>query len=130
MLTSQTTKRLDVPHEPGQWVEIRKLNWRALREASQVQQREASAYLQQLGDLARPTVDAITPEQIRAYHASPTAGFDPATLLRRGIVAWSYSEKPTAEQIDDLDEPLADWLVLQIALLARPPRDEVAEKNG
>lgn len=129
MLTATVTKRLDIPGELGQWILIRKLPWRKLREASQVQQREAFAAVRALGKDGLDAVSDVTPDQIQAFKNNPSAQYDPGTLLRAAILQWSYSDKPTPEEIEDLDTDTADWLLHEVVALAKPPRDEVTAKN-
>jgi hypothetical protein len=130
MLTNLVKKRLDVPKEDGQWIEIRKLPWRKLREASETQQHAAFAFVKTLGKDGMAAVKEVTAEQIAAFKANPAASYDPGVLMRSAVTAWSYSDKPTPEQIDDLDPDTASWLVDEIVALSRPPRDEEAAKNG
>lgn len=105
--SKQTT--LDVPGEPGQTVTIRKLSARAA-DAAQMAQIEK---LVALKDIAASVVgdQQIDPEQARAYaEANPYAQYEPATVLKHCVVAWTYSGQPTAEEIDDLEPETRDWL--------------------
>lgn len=130
MLTANVKVRLDVPDEDGQWIEIRKLPWRKLREAADVHQSAAYAHVKALGKDGLDAVKDVTPEQIAALKQNPLASYDAGVLLRSAITAWSYPEKPTDAHIDDLDEAVAEWLVGEIVALARPPRSEADAKNG
>jgi hypothetical protein len=129
-LTARITKRLDVPHEPGQWIQIRKLPGRKLREATDVQQRAAFGYVSVLGKDGMEAVKSVTPEQIAAFQRSPSSAFDRGVLLRAAVVAWSYSDKPTPDEIEDLDLETEAWLADEVVLLSKPPKDEAAEKNA
>lgn len=130
MLTAHVRKRLDVLGEDGQWIEIRKLPWRKLRDASEKQQHAAYAQVKVLGKEGMDAVSQVTPEQIAAFRANVHNQYDAGVLLRAGIVAWTYSEKPTPDEIDDLDAAVADWLVGEIIALAQPPRAEADAKNA
>ncbi len=128
MLTP-VTQRLEVPGQPGQWVEIRKLGWRALRDASDAASHAAFALVRDLGKAGMEAVQLVSSDQVDAYKRSATAAYDPGVLLRKAIIGWSLSEKPTPDEIDDLSEEVAVWLVEQIVALAKPPRDEATVKN-
>lgn len=130
MLTALIKTRLDVPGEDGQWIEIRKLPWRKLREASDAQQSAAYAHVKALGKEGMEAVKDVTPEQIAALQKNPLASYDAGVLLRAGITAWSYTDAPTPAEIDDLDEAVAEWLVGEIVTLAKPATSEADAKNG
>ena len=71
----------------------------------------------------------MTAEQIKDFKSNPLAQYDAGTLLRGAVVSWSYSDKPTPGEIDDLEEETQQWLLGEILALAKPPRDEAAVKN-
>jgi hypothetical protein len=131
LLTSRVTKRLDVPGQAGQWVEIRKLGWRKLEEASSESSKAAASYVRALGKEGLEAVRAVTAEQIKAYQATAKAQYDHGTLLRGAVLSWSLSEHkpPKPDELDDLEEDFKEWLVDEILALARPPRDEATVKN-
>jgi len=89
-LCSLTTRKLDVPGEEGQWVEIRPLSTRVMRDV------EAGA---------RETAG----EDAVAYGYAVADG-----LLVAGVVAWSYDAPVNTENVADLDMATAMWLVEQI----------------
>ena len=130
MLTATIKVKLNVPGEDGQWIEIRKLPWRKLREASEVQQDKAYALVKVLGKEGLDAVKDVTPAQIAALQKNPVAQYDAGVLVRGAIVAWSYSAHPTPAEIEDLDAALVEWLVGEIVHLATPPRVEADVKNG
>jgi hypothetical protein len=129
MLQIVKQKLAEVPGLPGEWVEIRKLGWRALREASEAASRSAFEYVRALGKDGMEAVAQVSKEQIEEYRKSPAAAFDPGRILRGGVVAWSLGDKVTPEVLDDLPEEAADYLVAQIVALSRPPRDPATVKN-
>jgi hypothetical protein len=130
LLTANVKKRLEIPGHDGQWVEIRKIGWRKLREASEEQQRQALQYVRALGKEGMELVKSVTADQIDTHKRRPAASYDAAMLLRSAVNAWSLSEKPSPEELDGLPEEVADWLVDEIVALAKPPRDEGEAKNG
>lgn len=123
-------QRLEIPDHPGQWVEIRKLGWRKLREAADVLQRAAYEHVRVLGKDGLEAVRNVTAEQIASFKRNTAAQFDTGTLLRAAVVTWSLSDRPTPEELDELPEPVVLWLVDEILALSRPPHDEAAVKNA
>lgn len=134
MFASEVTSKLEVPGEIGQWVEIKKLGWKKLREAVEVASEGAMRAMRALGKDGLEAVRGVTADQIaeqqKAAADDPASAFDPTTLLRAGVKAWSYERKLTPEALDDLDPAMASWLVREIAVLSQPPKDVSAEKNG
>jgi hypothetical protein len=130
LLSSQVKTRREIPDSNGQWVEIRKLGWRKLREAAESMQRTAYETVRALGKDGMDAVAKVTPEQIATFKRSPASQYDPVILLRSAVVAWSLSEKPTPDEIDDLPEDVASWLVDEIVALSKPERSEDDQKNG
>jgi hypothetical protein len=65
---------------------------------------------------------------MKAIEADPLQKYDRDTLLEKGIVSWTLSDKPTPDQIADLDEPDADLLAHRIYDLFRP-KTEAERKN-
>lgn len=138
MLVGQVLKRVDIPHEDGQWMEFRKLPWRKLDEARRATQIDgatlAKAYgaelvreIQRLGSDVSPDLQAA----VEAEKAQRRGQYDTGVLLRAGIVKWSYSEgHPKPDEIDDLDEDTAAWAREQVLDLSIVSRSEDERKNG
>jgi hypothetical protein len=104
-LLKPTTRRRDIPHEPGEWVEIRRLSSLGNLDESEMQKGRA----RRLTEMGR-------------YFAS-------------AIVAWSYPEPPTVDAIagqpnaqgereGGLDATTALWLMGEINHLANGERTE------
>jgi len=98
-LLKPTTRRLDIPHEPGEWVEIRRLSALGGLDPDEM----GKGRVRRLEELARYFVSAI--------------------------VAWSYPERPTVEAIagvpnsagereGGLDAVTSLWLMAEIGKLA------------
>jgi len=89
-LCSLTTRRLDVPGEDGQWVEIRPLSARVVRKINEDARLAA-------GD-------------------DPVAfGYEVADrVLAAGVVAWSYDAPVNAETLVDVDVKTTMWLADEI----------------
>ena len=104
------SKRLEVPGDPGAWITIRKLGWVDLV-ASKAARLEAIVDMaKKLSDLR----DAIASAD-RVAPVDPFLEHDQATLLDRGITAWSYGNTVTQ---DALDSETAEWAAREILALA------------
>lgn len=93
LIKDDTRVRLDIPHEPGEWIEIRPMRNSDLRTADLTDRR--------------------------------TALF---SLMDTLIVAWSYPEPVTPENIAQLDVDTTRWLDEQIPAVSGIRADEA--KNG
>lgn len=126
MLTGKATKRLDLPHEPGAWIDVREPSWPVLTRARNVKQRNAIAELGEWDEdgirKARATADGET-----VTASDPANEYDWATLLEAVITGWSYVEQVTPENIGDLDEETARFVVLAVVPRRRTEDDL---KNG
>lgn len=118
-LTKGVTRKVEIPHEPDQWMELRHLSYRQLDEARQAKLDELFGFLRKTKDLTLPK-----PDDDKAA-ADRLAAYDVPTLLRHGIVAWSYGDAVTP---DDLDAKTADWAAREILALSMP--DEAAVGKG
>lgn len=125
-LTHKVTTRIDLPHEPGQWIEARLPSKLILDRAEQARQRRAAQMARDFGAdmfqaLRGLTVDAAERE------AAPGDSVDWYTLLTDCITAWSYDEPVSADAIGGLDAETVD--VVLAALLPRRRTDD-ERKNG
>lgn len=124
-IVSNVTRRAEIPHEPGEWVEIRRLSWRQLEKASDLQTNASLARMRALGgDLLGALRSSSSQQQ-----ADPAASYDRAFVLNAGIVRWSYDVPVSPESIDLLDEETAAWVFREILALHKP-RTEEEQKNG
>ena len=141
MLTSGVVKREAIPHEPGEWLEVRQLGWTALREAREKKaiavmqaasgmDRKFLAEVREAAREAAQEASVIREATVVAQDATADAldSYDAAMLLNAGIVAWSYAAKVTPAAIADLDEVTADWAV-RLVLALNLPAGEAARKN-
>jgi hypothetical protein len=131
-LTSSVVTRHEIPHEPGEWMRLRMLSWRELDLARQervlaIARYHRSVGLDYLRDLQASAREPSADDNGRAA-ASPTAddllaSYDRGTLLRAGIVEWSYDPPVSPETIDALDEQTALWAA-RLLVPAPPPEAE------
>ncbi len=136
VLTSQAApERIDLPHEPGEWIEIRKLSGTQLQHAQAAKRHEGVQNMRELGaDIAQAVIAAqrgdstngnISKADVDAARAEndadPLAAYDRRTLLLEGIVGWSYKDNTSAksipvtpQNIDDLDEETMQFIALAL----------------
>lgn len=138
MLVSKIVEKLDIPHEEGQWVEIRNLSWTAMEEAvNNKQERDIGQVKRMGGDvfeaIMRSSKDDDAPAEDESTEkkgrGATFESYDMETLLRKAIISWSYEGKPTVERIQDLDAKTAKWLAREIYERNKPDTEEDS-KNG
>lgn len=124
----------DIPHEPGEHMLLRKPSGRVVEEARRIVESEGRRSVRDFGAeivkafMADRNEDAAVAKVRKLQKASAydTDQFDRETLLKGGIVAWSYRDldgKPievTATAIEALDEQTAQWALEEIVALIRP----------
>lgn len=127
-IVSGITKKIEIPHESGEWVVIRQLSWRQREQASEVQTNRQFTRVKSIG-----------PELLRAFEragervaidADPANTYDRGTILQSGVVSWSYSKEPKPEEIDGLDETTADWLFHEIIAFSGPPTEQERKNDS
>lgn len=153
MLVDRHVKRLEVPGEPGAWVELRRLNFGELKD---LRQQSGERFLEDLSGLPADVLEMQLTVQAKMAEAKKAAaaaadqsgsdaeddlpdpdvldGMDLLFVLRAGIVAWSYCEESGAPVPVDaatvamLDEDTARWAAREVLLVGK----EVAarEKKG
>ena len=126
MALRDLTKQVSIPHEDGEWMELRLLGWQELEESKRAKTRESFENIKALGgDIYKAIQEARTEDTSGSM--DPLALHDMATLLRKGIVAWSYGGVPVnAENIGRLDEKTATWAARAILGID----DVESRKNG
>lgn len=116
---ASATARVEIPGEPGEWMEFRQLGWHALAEAQKVRRRDAFDAQKEMGkDLFKMMQEIRAEMGDQADQADQAVdvlqSYDLETLLRLGIMAWSYSEPVTEDTIKLLDPQTAEWAGRQI----------------
>lgn len=109
-LVTGITRRVEVPGEDGAWLELRMLSWLQIDEAKRVR-------LAQLVDQMKLLSGVQLPESSSPAEADPFDSLDRLTLLRLGVVSWSYGEQVAPEE---LDQATATWAARQVYELAVP----------
>lgn len=127
-LVTNITRVVDIPNEEETAV-IRKLSHTQLKSAAKVRQSEGVGFMREMGgELLKALRDADTDkvQKIQEAQAANVDNYDRDTLLKCGIVSWSYDAK-LPEGTELLDEPTAKYLAQQIFEFSRPDTKEEAK---
>jgi len=160
IFASQTQDTIPLPLDPGQTITIRKLTG---REIEQAQVAHASGLAigaaWSWAERFRRTLEhGADDARVQALLADPLNGFDRQTLIRCGLIAWSYPQSikpvpaqpevpakdgkpaiaasPAQDAIGDLDDEAMDFIARSILKLTKPwlfetvAEQEHAQKNG
>ena len=123
MLTHLNVRKVEIPHEPGEWVELKPLSWDDF-------DRARTARLKSVVETMRDAAEVLALLQTRAAEpqldTDPLSAYDRATVLRAGVVGWSYDAVLDRENLSALDEATADWILHQLL----DGRTEEARKNA
>ncbi len=125
-LVSQNVQQIEIPHEPGEWLNLRPLSWLQLTQAREIQTRTVLERMRAMGGEVvgefREEPSAEVPES--EDESDPLSNLDRRTVLRGGVVGWSYREKFNRDKLDDLDEETAEWAARTIIGLNQRTDDD------
>ena len=126
LITPETHKKsLEIPHEPGEWVEVMPLSGAQKEEAQQATLDRAYGRIEKI---PRDLIKEIRDSQGREEDAGPgEPEMDGQYLLEHSVVAWSYKQPPTPQMLVALDAKTREWLIGELKALNC--RDD-AEKKG
>lgn len=132
IFASQVTATLPIPFEPGSMVTVQKLNGRQLGKAQEafmleltrgIQERGGAKAQKELMDLWKSdtpaTANADAKAAVEAVKANPLNGFDPYTLIKRGVVSVDGA-KLTDEQVEDLSDEAVEFFATEVLRLTKP----------
>jgi len=138
-LVTNVTKEVQIPGEDETAV-IRKLSHVQLKTASKARQSEGVGFMRELGAelmKALREADTQTVKNIQETTEADISNYDRDTLLRLGVVSWSYSVPPiglektgVSNGLDELDEPTAKFLATEIFEFSRPQTSEEIKKES
>ena len=129
MLTGKITKRIEIPHEPNEWLTIRMLSGKKIEEAREACERQVYTKLRALGPEALAAVrNANREEASNALAADPLAAYDLDIVLRSGVIGWSYDEPFAPAKTEELDEVTRRWAAREFIALSVPA--EAEQKNA
>jgi len=124
VLTRNLTQTLDIPHEPGHQVTIRKLSHHHLTMAEDARLDRVLDRAGKLTGIPVPQQTAEEREAAKAEAEKPENRYDRVTVLRCGITSWTYSEPIDEEAVRDLDEQTAAWVFDAILAFSLRSADE------
>lgn len=124
---------VEIPHEPGNELNLAALTWGQLKEAKKVRSSEAIASMREMGgDLVqalpnRDTADRMLTEAL----ADPLDSFSLVTLLTEGIKGWRGPAYDAHEfDIAKLDERTAEWAARAVYRMSRIEGDDAGKFHG
>lgn len=113
------TKRIDAPDGSG-WIEIKALGWLVLDNAR-------TKRLHQIMEMAKGLKDLTLPTSAAPAKADAIASYDRLYLLNHGLTSWSYGD---TVDVEELDEPTADWAAREILAYSVPGETEVGKASS
>jgi len=123
-------ERVPIPHEIGEWFELRRLNWSQWERAEQVALEAQTRQLRNMGeDIAAIILNGRGERRTGAESA--LTKYDRRMVLLSGIAAWSYEDEVSAETIGTLDPTTVEWAhreILRLNGLGEPT--PAATSNG
>ena len=120
MLTNTVTRRLDIPHEPGQWIEIRMLSWKQLDDAREVRFKKVMDRLDGVDTSILPDVD----NDDKGDDADEDAPYDRLTIFNAAVWEWTYEDEVSDTTLQNLDDVTAEWLEEEILALSTRKEEE------
>lgn len=122
------TKKVEIPHEKGEWIIIRQLSKRQKEKAAEARLNSVVGLAKRMGP---ELMDRLGGKEGRATPTvdNPNDAYDWPTVLRSGIAEWSYKEPVSAEAIDGLDEATANFAFEQILAFSGPPSEEEVKND-
>ena len=153
MHTKGINKKLDLPHEAGEWIEIRKVSSGYVDAARDIASRKAQRGIKDMGGIANLTSNDLKrcpkcdAQLIEGHQCNPLDVFakeereanpsvvgatllDRKTMLNAGIIGWSAEVKVGEESIADLDETTAYWAFQEIVNYVNETQTVEAKKGG
>lgn len=124
IFASQTQATLPIPFDAPHTITIRKLTGKEVQQAQADDARGmvnggARTWAERLKRMVA-TADPKAMEAVR----DPLIGYDRFSVIRAGLLAWSYPESitptETRDAITDLDDEAADFIATEILKLTKP----------
>lgn len=110
-LRTGMVKREQIPHEPGEWMDLRLLGWRDLDAARRARQAESYDSLRAMGGDLYKMIQETRAEVKREDSSTddPLQTYDLGTVLKLGVAGWSYDEPVSEDSLGALDRETAEW---------------------
>lgn len=127
-LRSGVASRHQIPHEPGEWMDLRQLGWAELDEARRAKQSDSFKNIREMGDAFTTIQRAQKEIGGDGGPTDPMQQYDLGTVLKLGITAWSYPDDVSPVTIRLLDPQTAEWAAR--AIVGVGTESEAERKNG
>ena len=107
-LIDKSPKRFDIPHELGEWVELRLLSGAEMDSAQESATAKMMARMTDILSAMKsvPQTESKPDDSITARRIA----YDPTILLGHAVLAWSYGAEVNSETVGQLDAVTRDWL--------------------
>ncbi len=123
LITSDTKERVEIPHEAGEWLEVRALTWPEKEAASKERQQSA------MDQAAKMPPEMFAAIQDMDRDQSQNEKFDLGLVLKGGLVGWSYTEPLNRESLRALDDRTAQFAFGEIMARSQFSRAEGNEST-
>ena len=102
MLISKATRKIDLPHEEGEWIEVRDLTRKEINEARRL---KTASTIKDFKDI----MEMFAGREIDPTVKQTTESFDIDYVLETAIVGWSYGEF-NQDDVARLDRKTAEYV--------------------
>lgn len=127
-------QKIDLPHEPGEWIAVVQPGIVTLRRATEAKARDQIKWMTEAKELVEiqskqaaaeppPPADAAPAEPVKVDPFDKM--YDLLTLLQGCIVGWSYPEPVTDEHVGWLSDKTARYVGERLL-----PRDDEADQKN
>jgi len=106
MLIGTDTRKIDIPHEEGTWIEVRDLPRKVIEEAKRLKMVDTMKSMKDFGDIMQMFTGMQTIKDVKVTVES----YDLDYVLVSGIEDWSYPEPCDDEAIARLDQKTAEFV--------------------
>ena len=113
-IITDASDKYDIPHEPGEWVMLKRLSGAQMDEADHTNTTKVlerlGPILKTLGPEAQNMRDGQKKDEDPDDIKTRRSGYDPGILIKYALVGWSYEEEPDDNPANMLDAITRDWL--------------------
>lgn len=106
MLIGTSTRKIDLPHEKGQWIEVCDLPRKVIKESKRLNMVESMKSMKDFSDIMQAlmgkTPDPNVKETVESY--------DLDHILEYAVKGWSYDAKVDKTSIALLDQKTAEYV--------------------
>ena len=110
MLIGTSTRKIDIPHEEGQWIEVRDLTRKEITESKRLKMVETMTSMKDFGDIMQMFTGMTTIKDVPITVES----YDLDYVLEKAITGWSYDEEAGPESISRLDQKTSELVACDL----------------